>query len=79
MTNDTYGLGAGTWNRGDGQPDARLLEEALHRILQVSDPAEIGLCGFAARGELPKNSDIDLLGVVADAPPGRPRAIRKSP
>ena len=43
MTDDTYGLGAEPWDRGDGQPDARLLEEALHRILQISDPAEIGL------------------------------------
>ena len=76
---DTYGLGAETWDRGDGQPDARLLEEALHRILQIRDPAEIRLCEFAARGELRKNSDIDLLSVVADAPPDRPREIRKSP
>ena len=45
MTDDTYGLGAETRDRGDGQPDARLLEEVLHRILQISDPAEIGLCG----------------------------------
>ena len=56
MTNDTYRLGAGTWDRGDGQPDARLLEEALHRILQISDPAEIGFCGFAARGELARTA-----------------------
>ena len=45
----------------------------------MSDPGFRGRSGFAARGELRKNSDIDLLSVVADAPRDRPRAIRKSP
>ena len=43
MTDDTYGLEAETWDRGDGQPDARLLEEALHRILQISARPKGGL------------------------------------
>ena len=57
---------------GSEDPDARLLKEALHRILQVSDLAEIGLCGFAARGELRKNS----AGLPAAQEPGPPADLR---
>ena len=64
MTDDgieNYGAEAQTWNRGDGQPDPRLLDEALTRILQVCDPAEVILLGSAARGELRNDGDLDLL------------------
>ncbi len=70
MTDDgmeNHGANTGTWNRGDGQPDPRLLDEALTRILQVCDPAEVILFGSAARGELRDGSDLDLL-IVEDDP-----------
>ena len=56
-----------TWNRGDGQPQPRLLDKALTRILGVCDPAEIILFGSGARGELRDDSDIDLLIVEHDS------------
>ena len=39
------------WNRGDGQPDRRRLDEALDRILEHCRPVEVILFGSAARGE----------------------------
>lgn len=65
-----------SWNRGDGQPDPRRLDEALDRILQVCRPVEVVLFGSAARGELAENSDIDLLVVLADGDPADPRRTR---
>ena len=56
-----------SWNRGDGQPDPTRLDEALDRVLKVCRPVEVVLFGSTARGELRKNSDIDLLVVPADA------------
>jgi len=64
-----------TWNRGDGQPEPRLLDEALDRILQACKPAEVILFGSAARSELQDDSDIDLLivenGLSNDRDTGR--------
>lgn len=57
---------AETWDRGDGQPEPRLLDETIDCILQVCNPAEIVLFGSGARGELRDDSDLDLLIVVAD-------------
>ena len=57
---------ADTWNRGDGQPEPRLLDEALTCILEACRPAEIILFGSGARGELRDDSDIDLLIVEPD-------------
>ena len=48
-------------------------------VSAVTLPRANAMALIAARGELRKNSDIDLLSVVADAPPDRPREIRKSP
>ena len=56
------------WNRGDGQPDRRRLDEALDRILEHCRPVEVILFGSAARGELQDSSDIDLLVVLPPVP-----------
>ncbi len=42
-----------------------ILKEALKRILSVSQPKKVLLFGSAVRGEMHKDSDIDLLVVVA--------------
>ena len=66
---------ASTWNRGDGQPDHRRLDEALDRVLEHCRPVEVILFGSAARGELQETSDIDLLVVLADGDPADPRRL----
>ena len=63
------------WNRGDGQPDRRRLDEALDRILEHCRPVEVILFGSAARGELQDSSDIDLLVVLADGDSAEPERM----
>ena len=63
------------WNRGDGQPDRRRLDEALDRILEHCRPVEVILFGAAARGELQDSSDIDLLVVLADDDSAEPERM----
>lgn len=46
-----------------GEP---LLEELVDRVRQVVAPSKILLFGSAARGTHSKNSDLDILVVVAD-------------
>ena len=43
------------------QPDTRLLEELVQRIVEAVHPLRIILFGSAARGEMGPNSDVDLL------------------
>ena len=64
-----------TWNRGDGQPDRRRLDEALDKVLECCRPVEVILFGSAARGELQSTSDIDLLVVLADGDPADARCV----
>ena len=45
--------------------DETLLEEIVRRILEVARPDKIILFGSAATGQMTKDSDIDLLIVVA--------------
>ncbi len=63
------------WNRGDGQPDRRRIDEALDRILEHCRPVEVILFGSAARGELQDSSDIDLLVVLADGDSAEPERM----
>lgn len=42
-----------------------ILKETLKRILSVAEPKKVLLFGSAVRGEMHKDSDIDLLVVVA--------------
>ena len=62
-----------TWNRGDGQPDHRRLDEALDRLLEHCRPVGVVLFGSVARGRLQETSDIDLLVVLADSDPADPQ------
>ena len=63
------------WNRGDGPPDRRRLDEALDRILEHCRPVEVILFGSAARAELQDSSDIDLLVVLADGDSAEPERM----
>ncbi len=49
------------------QPDTRLLEELVQRIVEAVHPLRIILFGSAARGEMGPNSDLDVLVVMPDA------------
>ena len=48
------------------QPDTRLLEELVQRIVEAVHPLRIILFGSAARGEMGPNSDLDVLVVMPD-------------
>jgi predicted nucleotidyltransferase len=41
--------------------DRNILEDIIRRIVEVADPEKIILFGSAARGEMGRNSDVDLL------------------
>lgn len=46
----------------------KILEEVIQRIVEVAQPEKIILFGSAARGEMGRNSDIDLLVVKSGIP-----------
>ena len=48
------------------QPDTRLLEELVQRIVEAVHPLRIILFGSAARGEMGPNSDLDVLVFMPD-------------
>jgi predicted nucleotidyltransferase len=48
------------------QPDPRLLEELVQRIVAAVHPLRIVLFGSAARGEMGPDSDLDVLVVMPD-------------
>ncbi|MEW6744069.1 MAG: nucleotidyltransferase domain-containing protein [Planctomycetota bacterium] len=48
------------------EPDKKLLEELVKRIVAAVHPLSILLFGSAARGAMGPNSDLDLLVVVPD-------------
>ena len=45
----------------------RTLDDIIRRVVEVAEPDRIILFGSAARGEISRHSDVDLL-VVKDAP-----------
>ncbi|MDE0261255.1 MAG: nucleotidyltransferase domain-containing protein [Bryobacterales bacterium] len=47
--------------------DPRELDEIIRRVVEVAQPDRIVLFGAAARGEMTRNSDVDLL-MVKDSP-----------
>ena len=63
------------WNRGDGEPDLRRLDEALDRILGHRRPVEVILFGSATRGELQDSSEFDLLVVLGDGDSAEPERM----
>lgn len=48
--------------------DQKLIEEIIGRILAVTQPERIILFGSAARGEMTRDSDIDLIILKKAAP-----------
>ena len=48
------------------QPDPRIIDELIRRIVEIAHPLRIILFGSAARGEMGLNSDLDVLVVVPE-------------
>jgi predicted nucleotidyltransferase len=48
------------------QPDPQIIEELVHRIVEVACPRRIVLFGSAARGAMRTDSDLDVLVVVSE-------------
>ena len=48
------------------QPDEEKLQELVKRIVEAVDPLRIILFGSAARGEMTRDSDVDVLVVMPD-------------
>ena len=62
VTHHTWGVSrlVGT-EEGRMAPDPELLDEVVRRIVEVADPEKIILFGSAARGEMNRHSDLDVL------------------
>ena len=59
-------LGSGGDRRHHGATlDQRTLDEIIRRVVEVAQPERIVLFGSAARGEMTRHSDVDLL-IVSD-------------
>lgn len=48
------------------QPDEKALQTIIDRIVDATQPEQIILFGSAARGDMGRNSDIDLLVIKSD-------------
>lgn len=59
------GIGRARWLRRDLRTNRDILHEVVRRIIAVAEPEEIILFGSAARGQLRRHSDFDLLVVKA--------------
>ena len=51
---------------GGSTLDPRTLDEIIRRVVEVAQPERIVLFGSAARGEMTRHSDVDLL-IVSDS------------
>jgi predicted nucleotidyltransferase len=49
-----------------GKPEPEVLREIIARVVQVAHPQRLILFGSAARGEMGRDSDVDLLVVVQE-------------
>ena len=56
---------AATEGNRDGTLDPRTLDEIVRRVVEVAQPERIVLFGSAARGDMTRHSDVDLL-IVKD-------------
>ena len=59
------GSGSKRQPRRDSTLDPRTLDEIIRRVVEVAQPERIILFGSAAKGEMTRNSDVDLL-IVRD-------------
>src|SRR6266851_5218206 len=48
------------------QPDPKMINELVRRIVEVAHPLRVILFGSAARGEMGPHSDLDILVVMPD-------------
>jgi predicted nucleotidyltransferase len=48
------------------QPDSKMIDDLVRRIVEAVHPRRIILFGSAARGEMGPNSDLDVLVVMPD-------------
>ncbi len=48
------------------QPDPKIIDELVQRIVELVHPLRIILFGSAARGDLGPNSDLDVLVIMPD-------------
>ena len=53
----------------EGALDQQILDEIIRRIVEVAQPEKIILFGSAARGEMDRHSDVDLLVVKEGGDP----------
>ncbi len=60
MTQEGGGTGQ---QRGGATLDDRTLEDIIRRVVEVARPERVILFGSAARGEMGRDSDVDLLVV----------------
>ena len=58
------------------QPDPKMIDELVRRIVEVAHPLRIILFGSAARGEMGPNSDVDVLVIVSEGTHRRHTAQR---
>jgi uncharacterized protein len=52
-------------------PEDKLLQEIIDRIVEAIEPERVILFGSACRGEMNRNSDIDLLVIKSDVHRGK--------
>lgn len=53
-------------DRRQSQPESRIVDELIRRIVSAAHPLRIVLFGSAARGEMGPDSDIDVMVVMPD-------------
>ena len=58
----------------DGTPDETMVRRVVESIVENADPERVILFGSAARGEMRRHSDVDLLVVQAGCTNGLERA-----
>ena len=58
------------------QPEPAIIQELVHRLVEVAHPSRILLFGSAARGEMRPESDLDVLVIVPDGVHRRKAAQR---
>ena len=62
-------VGSGRQRPGAATLDPRILDAIVRRIVEIAQPEKIILFGSAARGEMTRHSDVDLL-VIKDGADG---------
>lgn len=61
----------GDQTKASGMLDQSILDDIIRRIVEVAQPEQIILFGSAARGDMNRHSDVDLLVVKDGAHRGR--------